>query len=105
MRLTQQLLAVTEELGGAAEQGRHVVHELRHQARVGIISLAVVIRHHLQRRGEREFNYHGGREREFNYHGGREREFNYHGGRARECVNKSQCVCVCVVCVGLRGFQ
>ena len=95
MRLTQQLLAVTEELGGAAEQGRHVVHELRHQARVGIISLAVVIRHHLQRRGEREFNYHGGRER----------EFNYHGGRARECVNKSQCVCVCVVCVGLRGFQ
>ena len=45
--LPQQLLPVGNEVRRAAQQGRHVVHKLRHQAGVGVICLAVVVRHHL----------------------------------------------------------
>lgn len=48
--LSQELLPVGNELRRAAEQGGHVVHELRHQAGVGIISLAVVISDNLAKR-------------------------------------------------------
>lgn len=47
VRLLQQLLPVGDEVRRAAQQGRHVVHELRHQAGVGVVGLAVVVRHHL----------------------------------------------------------
>lgn len=49
--LAQQLLPVGDELRRAAQQGGHVVHELGHQAGVGVVSLAVVISYDL---GERE---------------------------------------------------
>jgi len=47
VRLPQQLLPVGDEVRRAAQQSRHVVHKLRHQAGVGVICLAVVVRHHL----------------------------------------------------------
>lgn len=43
VRLSQELLPVGDELWRAAEQGGHVVHELGHQAGVGIVGLAVVV--------------------------------------------------------------
>lgn len=45
--LPQQLLPVGHEVRRAAQQSRHVVHELRHQTGVGVIRLAVVVGHHL----------------------------------------------------------
>lgn len=51
--LSQELLPVGDELRRAAEQGGHVVHKLRHQAGVGVVSLAVVISHNLAK-GKKE---------------------------------------------------
>lgn len=45
--LPQQLLPVGNQVRRAAQQRRHVVHKLRHQAGVGVICLAVVVGHHL----------------------------------------------------------
>lgn len=45
--LPQHLLPVGNEVRRAAQQCRHVVHKLRHQAGVGVVRLAVVVRHHL----------------------------------------------------------
>lgn len=45
--LPQQLLPVGHELGCPAQQSRHVVDKLWHQARVGVVRLAVVVCHHL----------------------------------------------------------
>lgn len=47
VRLPQQLLPVGGQVRRAAQQRRHVVHKLRHQAGVGVVGLAVVIGHHL----------------------------------------------------------
>lgn len=52
LRLLDQKVSVGSQLVGAAEQGRHAVHELGHQARVGVVSLAVVIGHHLREEAE-----------------------------------------------------
>lgn len=52
VRLAQQLLPVRHELRRAAEQGGHVVHELGHQAGVGVVSLAVVVSYDLAKRKE-----------------------------------------------------
>lgn len=52
--LSQELLPVGDELRRAAEQRGHVVHELGHQAGVGIVRLAVVIGDDLaERKGTR----------------------------------------------------
>ena len=48
--LSQELLPVGTELRRAAEQGGHVVHELWHQAGVGVVSLAVVVSDNLAKR-------------------------------------------------------
>lgn len=58
VRLPQQLLPVCDELRRAAQQRGHIVHKLRHQAGVGVVCLAVVVRHHLAglRGSEREGN-------------------------------------------------
>lgn len=48
MRLSQQELSVRLQLRGSTQQRRDVVYELRHQTRVRVIRLAVVIRHHLR---------------------------------------------------------
>lgn len=45
--LPQQLLPVGNEVWRAAQQSRDVVHKLWHQAGVGVIRLAVMVRHHL----------------------------------------------------------
>lgn len=49
MRLPQQLFPVGNELRGSAKEGCHVVYKLWHQAGVGIVSLAIVISHDLQK--------------------------------------------------------
>ena len=45
--LPQQLLPVGHQVGRPAQQRRHVVHKLGHQAGVGVVGLAVVVGHHL----------------------------------------------------------
>lgn len=49
MWFPQQLLSVGNKLGGAAEQGSHIVYKLWHKTGVGIISLAIVIGNNLQK--------------------------------------------------------
>ena len=49
--LLQQQLAVRRQLVGAAQQRGHAVDELRHQAGVGVVRLAVVVGHHLDKGG------------------------------------------------------
>lgn len=45
--LPQQLLPVGNEVWRAAQQSRHVMHKLWHQAGVGVVCLAVMVSHHL----------------------------------------------------------
>lgn len=52
VRLPEKLLPIGCQLRGAAEQGSNIVDELRHQAGVGVICLAVVIGNHLRKKGE-----------------------------------------------------
>lgn len=49
--LLYQQVPVGSQLMGAAEQSCDAVHELRHQARVGVVGLAVVVGHDLQGSG------------------------------------------------------
>ena len=46
--LPYQQVPVGGQLVGPAEQGRDAVHELGHQARVGVVGLAVVVGHDLR---------------------------------------------------------
>ena len=54
MGFLQQQFSVGGELGCSAQQGGDTVHKLWHQASVGVVSLAVVIRNHLDGRKESE---------------------------------------------------
>lgn len=50
VRLSEKLLPIGCQLRGAAEQGSNIVDELRHQAGVGVICLAIVIGNHLRKK-------------------------------------------------------
>lgn len=52
VRLFQQQLSVCVQLMRSAQESSHTVHQLRNQTRVRVISLTVMIRHHLQREPE-----------------------------------------------------
>lgn len=52
VRLSEKLLPIGCQLRGAAEQGSNIVDELRHQAGVGVICLAIVIGNHLRKKDE-----------------------------------------------------
>lgn len=52
VRLFQQQLSVCAQLMRSAQESSHAVHKLRNQTRVRVISLTVMIRHHLQREPE-----------------------------------------------------
>lgn len=54
--LLQQQLPVRHELVRPAQQGGDAVHKLRHEARVRVVGLAVVVGHNLEDRGTQRHN-------------------------------------------------
>lgn len=56
VRLFQQQLSVCAQLLRSAQESSHAVHKLRNQTRVRVISLTVMIRHHLQREPETSYS-------------------------------------------------